>query len=204
MDVSPSGQDDAGGHDLVAADEDGTVVERRSRREDGPQQLARELGAEHHAALGHVLEAGLALEHDERPDPIRREQRRGVGDGVGHPVDLTLRARPEPAERAEATDAFERPAQLGLEDDDERQQADDGTGLEDLREELEAEELRRRVDRVEQDDADHEAHGAGAADEAEEPVEEERREDDVDDRDRLDLDTRERVQEAFHRRSIVA
>jgi hypothetical protein len=179
-------------------------MERRSRREDGPQQFARELRAEHHAALGHVLETGLALEHDERPDPVSGEQRRGAGDGVGDSVDLTLRARPEPAQRAEATDAFQRPAQLGLEDDDEREQADDGTGLKDLGEELEPEELGRRVDRVDRDDTDHEAHGAGAPDEAEEPVEEERREDDVDDRDRLDLDTRERVQEAFHRRSIVA
>ena len=101
-------------------------------------------------------------------------------------------------------DALQGSSELGLEDDDEGEEADDGPGLQDLREELESEELSCCVDDVEGDDADDEAHGARAPDEAEEPVEEERREDDVDDRDRLDLYTGERVQEAVHRRPIVA
>ncbi len=49
-------------------------------------------------------------------------------------------------ERPHAADALEAPPQLGLEHDDEREQADDRARLEELREQAQVEELRQRVD----------------------------------------------------------
>ena len=83
--------------------------------------------------LGDLLEAGLALDHDERAVALRRQAAGGPRD-LGRDVlgGPRLGRRQEPAERADAADALERPPQLGLEDDDEGEQADDGAGLEDL------------------------------------------------------------------------
>jgi len=50
----------------------------------------------------------------------------------------------EPVERSDPADPLERSAKLGLEDDDEGEQADDGAGLKDLGEQLEFEESSRR------------------------------------------------------------
>src|SRR3990172_8241936 len=161
-------------------------------------------GVEHPRGLGGVLASRLASEDDERSAPLGGEERGGVRDLGRDALNLAVRARPEPAQRADPADTLEGSAQLWLEDDDEREEADDGTRLEDLREELEAERLGGDVDGVEGDDTDHEPHRARAADQAEEPVDEDSRDGDVDDRDRLDLEARERVQDAVHRRAIVA
>ena len=59
---------------------------------------------------------------------------------VGDVLDgARLGRRQEPAERADPADPLERPAELGLEDDDEGEQADDGAGLEDLGQEAQVE-----------------------------------------------------------------
>ena len=48
-------------------DDDGAVVERRAAVEDRDQQLGAQVGVDRDAGLGgEVLEAGLALERDER------------------------------------------------------------------------------------------------------------------------------------------
>ena len=52
--------------------------------------------------------------------------------------------RQEPRERADPADPLERPPELRLEDDDEREQADDGAGLEDLGEQAQVERDRQR------------------------------------------------------------
>ena len=71
-----------------------------------------------------------------------------MGDRVGDVLDgPLLRRRQQPVERPDPADPLERAAQLRLEDDDEREQADDGARLEDLGEQLEAEEPGRGVDR---------------------------------------------------------
>ena len=141
-------QERAGGEDHLVADDHRAVVERGPRREDRPEQVGRDVGVDHDAGLGDLLEAGVALEDDERAVAVGREQRRGVGDLVGDVLDgALLSRRQEPVERADAADPLERAAQLGLEDDDEREQPDDGAGLEDLGQELEPEEAGRGVDR---------------------------------------------------------
>ena len=168
--------------DLVA-DDHRAVVERRLGREDRPEQVGRDVGVDHHAGLGDLLEAGVALEHDQRAVAVGREQRGGVGDLVGDVLDgALLGRREEPVERPDPADPLERPAQLRLEDDDQREQPDDGARLEDLGQELEPEEAGRGVDGEQDGDADDEADGAGPADQAEEPVDEDRGDRDVDQR----------------------
>ena len=70
-----------------------------------------------------------------------------VGDLVGDVLDGPLLGRrEEPVERADPADPLERPTELRLEDDDEREQADDGARLQDLGQQLEVEEPRGGVD----------------------------------------------------------
>ena len=68
-----------------------------------------------------------------------------------------LRRREQPAERADPPDPLEAPAELGLEHDDEREQADDRARLEDLGEQPQLQELRERVHAQQDRDADDEA-----------------------------------------------
>ena len=133
-------QERPGRHDPVVADDHRPVVERRFRREDRAQQVGRDVAVDHHAGLGDLLEAGLALEHDQGALAVRRQLGRGARD-LGRDMDRGARLgrRQEPAEGADPADALERPAQLRLEDDDEGEQADDGAGLEDLGEQAQVE-----------------------------------------------------------------
>ena len=122
------------------------------------------------------------------PWPSADSSGRGPGDLVGDVLDRpSLRRRQEPVERPHAADPLEGPPELRLEDDDEREQADDGEGLEDLGEEPQVEGPGRGIDREQDADADHEADGARPADQAEQPVDEERRDPDVDQRGQVDL-----------------
>jgi hypothetical protein len=178
----------AGGQDRFVADDDGAVVERRPRGEDRQQQVDADVGVEHHAGLGDLLQARVPLEDDQRAVTLAGEERCCPGDLVGDPVDRALlRWREEPVERADAADPLERPAELRLEDDDEGEQADDRQGLEDLGEEAEVEDAGGGVDREQDTDTDHEADRARAPDQAEQPVDEERGDPDVDQRGQVDL-----------------
>ena len=157
-------------------------------REDRAQQVGRHVAVDHHAGLGDLLEAGLALEHDQRALAVGGEPGRRAGD-LGRDVDRGARfgRRQEPAEGADPADPLERAAQLGLEDDHEREQADDGAGLQDLGQQAQVEGDRQAVDQDEDADTDDQADRARPADELEQPVDQERRDPDVDDRVQLDL-----------------
>ena len=75
------------------------------------------------------------------PWPSAERSAAALGDLVGDVLDGPLLGRrEEPVERSDPADPLERAAQLRLEDDDEREQADDGARLEDLGQQLEAEE----------------------------------------------------------------
>ena len=192
-------QEGAGGEDRLVADDHRPVVERRPRREDRAEQIGADVGVEHHAGLRDLLEAGLALEHDQRAVAVGRQQRRRPGDLVRDVVDGPLLGRrEEPVERPDPADPLERAAKLRLEDDDEGEQADDGEGLEDLGEEPQVEGAGRGVDREQDADADHEADRAGPADQAEQPVDQERRDPDVDQRGQVDL-VDDRLEKLRHR-----
>ena len=116
-------------------------------REDRAQQVGRHVAVDHHPGLGDLLEAGLALEHDQGALAVGRQLGRGARD-LGRDVldGARLGRRQEPAERADPADPLERPPQLRLEDDDEGEQADDGAGLEDLGEQPQVERDGQRVD----------------------------------------------------------
>ena len=140
------------------------------------RQLVRQVGVDHHAGLGDLLEAGLALQHDQGAVAVARQHAGGLGDLVGHVLDAALgRGGEQPADGAHPADPLQRAAQLRLEDHHQREQAHDGAGLEDLGEQAELQELGEGVDAEQDGDADDEGDGAGAADQAEHPVDEQRR-----------------------------
>ena len=63
------------------------------RREDAAQQLDRQVGLDHDARLGGVLEAGLALDDHQRPDPLRAEHGRTARDDAGYLLNGAVGAR---------------------------------------------------------------------------------------------------------------
>ena len=87
---------------------------------------------DHHAGLGDLLEPGLALDDDERAVALGRQRggrpRHLVRDVLG---DARVGRREQPRERADPADALQGAPQLGLEDDDEGEQADDRAALQD-------------------------------------------------------------------------
>ena len=194
----------AGGQDRVAADDHGAVVQRGPRREDRAQEVRREVAVDHHAGLGHLLEPGLALDDDEGAMALGRQG----GGGARHLVrdvlgDARVDRRQQPRERADPADALKGAAQLGLEDDDEGEQADDGAALQDPRQQDEVERDRQEVDDDQDADPDDESDGTGPADQAEEPVDEERGDADVDHRAQVHL-SEDRSEELGHRGPSVA
>ena len=195
-------QERPGRHDPVVADDHRPVVERRFRGEDRAQQVGRDVAVDHHTGLGHLFEAGLALEHDQGALAVHRQLRRGARDLI-RDMDggARLGRRQEPAEGADPADALERPPQLRLEDDDQGEQADDRAGLEDLREEAEVERDREGVDQEQDADADHQADRARPPDELEQPVDQKRGDPDVDDRVQVDL-IEDRREERRHRARV--
>ena len=93
------GQQGAGCEDGLVANDHRSVVERRLRREDRPDQVGADVGVQHDAGLGHLLEPGVAFQHDQRAVAVGRQQGGGPGDLLGDPVDGSLlRRRQEPVE----------------------------------------------------------------------------------------------------------
>jgi len=109
-----------------------------------------------------------------------------------------LGRRPEPAERTDPPDALEGAAQLGLEHDDEGEQADDRTGLQDPGQEPQVERDGQDVHDEQDAHADDQADGPCPPDQAEQPVDQERGEPDIEDRGQAHL-FEDRSQELRHR-----
>jgi hypothetical protein len=125
-------QDGPGGEHLLAAHDDGAVVEGGLGGEDRAQQVGRQVTVDGHPGLGDLSETGLALEHDEGAVALGRERPRRVRHLAGHPLDAApVGRREEPAEGADPADPLEGSPELGLEDDDQGEDADDGAVLED-------------------------------------------------------------------------
>ncbi len=78
----------------------------------------------HHAGLGDLLQAGLALEDDQRTVALRGQVGCGPRHLRGDVFGLALFSRrDQPREGSDATDPFEATAKLRLEDDDEGEDA---------------------------------------------------------------------------------
>ena len=95
-------QEAGGGGNAALLDDDRAVVQRRRRLEDADQQVVGHLRVERNAALDVVAQADLALEHDDRPLPARRQQagrdddlfdRLGAGIGLGEGAEEAARGR---------------------------------------------------------------------------------------------------------------
>src|SRR5664280_1375851 len=190
--------------DRRAADDHGAVVERATRREDRLQEIGREVRVDHHAGLRDLLEAGFPLHDHQGPESRARQVGRSARHGEGHLLGAPLvGGRGEPGERSNPSDPLEGAAELGLEDDHEREQADDRTGLHELGEQAQAHGLGDRIDQEDHAAADHEPDCARPAYQAEEPVDDERGDRDVDERDRSNLSD-QRLEELRHRPVSVA
>ena len=197
-------QQRTGGDDPPVADDDRAIMERRTRREDRAQQIGRHIAVDHDASLRDFLQPGLTLKDDERALTVGRQGGSGPRHLDGNVDDgPLLRGREQPAERADATDAFEGTPQFGLEDHNESEQADDGAALQDLRQQAQVDGDREGIDKDQDTDADHQTDSARPSDQAEQPVDEERRDPDVDDRRQVDL-VEDRSEELGHRRPSVA
>jgi hypothetical protein len=122
---------------IRSRDDHRAVVQRRLGREDRAQQVGREIAVDHHAGLRDLLEARLALDHDQGAVVFAAEPERRPSDLGGDHLRRAVLGRDEPAQRADAADAIQRPPQLRLEHDDEREQADDRGGFKDLGEQPE-------------------------------------------------------------------
>ena len=149
--VSAEGSSAPAARISVAPDDDRAVVKRRLGREERDQQVRGYVGVEHDAGLGDLLQAGLALDHDQGPVALVRQTFRGTGH-LGRDMDDRglLRRRDQPAKRAQTADPVERPPQLRLEDDDQREETDIRPGLEDDREQPQVERQGGAVDKDEQ------------------------------------------------------
>ena len=78
-------QQHGGRHDLVAGDDHRAVVQRRAAVEDRGQQLGAQVGMDRHArVVGQVLQARVALQHDQGAVPRAGQQPRRAADLAGH------------------------------------------------------------------------------------------------------------------------
>ena len=198
-------QERAGRHDPLVADDDGAVMERRARHEDRAEQVGRDIRVDHHPGLGDFLEAGLALEHDQRtvalgrqlgggPRHLRRHELGGPRLGRATATSQTSRhgrsvPAPAAAPAGRSTTRANRPTTAPV--------------LQDLGQQPQLEGDGQAVDDEQDADADDQPDGTGSADQAEQPVDQERRDPDVDDR-REAEPFEDRSKELRHRQPSVA
>src|SRR6202022_2909029 len=169
------------GQDLVASDDDGTVVERGVREEDRLQEFRGELAIDPDAAIGEVLQPGLLLEDDQGSREALRQLGGGSDHLVDHPVeDLQVIVRHRPADEADAAELVEGSADLRLEEHDDADQDRRGGVTENPGEQMQIEEVRQQADQREQEHPEHQLDRLGPSNEQEQPGEEERDQADVD------------------------
>ena len=128
-------QDRTRGQDATAPHDDRPVMERRAAREDGRQQLLAQVGMEHHARLGGVLQARLAFDDDEGTGRATERAAAVRASVRAMPFGETRRTRwcECPAHGPDPADPLQTPPQLWLEDDHERQQPHHRARLQDAR-----------------------------------------------------------------------
>src|SRR4051812_10847021 len=108
----------AGVHHAALADDHTQVVQRRIRPEDRIQQRGGQVGVQARAAFGDTTQTDLALDRDQRADLPPREER----GRLDQRVNLVLQLAGPDAEQARLAQSQQRPAKLGLEDDDDREE----------------------------------------------------------------------------------
>ena len=155
------GENARGGDDAVVADDDAAVVQRGLWEEKADHEFGRKRAVNLHAALGEALDILPALDGDERAELAVGE----VEGHLAHEVErgaALLRAE----EQAVAAERREAAPQLGLEDDDQRDDEHFRQALEDRADDGEAEELREHRGREKNDDeADEDVRAGRAAEE---------------------------------------
>ena len=141
---------------LALVDDDRAVVQRRAGPEYRNQQLFGYVRVEQDGGAPHVLEARVALEHDERADALRLAVEQGLRQLLRALVYL-LRAAADLPQMALA-ELFEHTAQLGLE----QYRYDDDEGADhaahDVRKAAKVEQVRRRADEADYQKAADKLH----------------------------------------------
>ena len=131
--------------DAIALDDDGAVVQRRSRLEDARQQVVGDHRVERNAAFDVVAQADLPLEDDDRARAARG-QVRGRDDELLDRFVRVLGAF-EVAEERRAAEVRERAPDVGLEQHDDREHDVAGQVADDPVDRLELQPLRQEVQR---------------------------------------------------------
>ena len=181
--VVREGEDDAGGDDAPVPDDRGAIMERRVRIEEIDQQLARQETVDRYTTFDIILQSRLALEDDQRAVAMPGELRGGLDqfvDGTGRGI---VGARPQLGEPEPGlAELLQGAANLGLEDDGERDQQH-GPGL--AEDPVERGQLQGGADqednREQGDDAADQLGGARPLSDPQQPVDDERNHQDVDD-----------------------
>src|SRR3954447_4387773 len=105
--------------DAVTANDDGSVVQRRIRKEDIDQQLTRQSRVKWHAFVCVVLQACFTLNNDERSESLSGKLSTGANDFVDHVLNIffgsSRKRRAQPG--TGMPELFKRAANFGLEDD---------------------------------------------------------------------------------------
>jgi len=157
---------------------------RRTGREQRHQQLGGDLGVQSRAGLDEVPQAGVALDHHERPLALLAQGLRGAHHLAQHAVGVAAQER---AEVARASELGEHVPQLGLEEDDEGDQPD---GLDAVHDPLDRDQVEGAGEQAhEHDEQQPDVHlpGTRALHQHEQPVEEQRDEEDVEQVEQPDL-----------------
>ena len=161
-------QERARGDDLLAADDDRTVVEGGPGHEDRDQQVGRQVAR---GASPRIRRSPRARSHARSRSARRGPARPGRLAAWAISAATCSAVRSSAGENSQASEPTRpirsrRAPELGLEDDHEGEHADDGARLEDLAQERQVEQSGGRVDRDEDADADDETYRPGPADQA--------------------------------------
>ena len=174
--VARERQEAGGGGDPVVLDDHRAVVKRRVRGEDVDEQVVRDRGVELDPVLDVVAEPLQPLDDDQRADTLGRQGRGGEDDVAERRDHLLLLG--QPPERV-APEVGERPADLLLEEHDDREREHDQEVFEDVLERRQLRELGHEVDQADEYDAAEHLHRPRAPDQEQQVVDHHGYEEDV-------------------------
>lgn len=171
------GENAAGRDDFVSADNDGTVMERRRRCKDRPDQFGGKMGVKHRARLDVTAQPSVALEDEDRANSAPAQTEDSVFDLAEVGGALEFEDAPK---RFAVPDHRKAAAKFGLKDDEKRHYPNGLEGSEKPGERRETEQVCDR--RKQKDGHEPKKHlgSAGSADEKKKMIDEERDDDDVD------------------------
>ena len=196
-------QDASGRHNLIVGDDHGTIVKGAVFEEDVLYQRFADDGIDGHAGDEDIGQGVLSGDDDEGTLFDVAHRLAGLADGVGVECDGFLFAVEETEEFQVAvaglgSDGEQESPDLGLEDNDEGNEAHAHEGTQDGGEQLHLQGVDELPDQEDGDDADEDADGGGAFKQSIERIKQHRHQYDVDDVNYSNLN-----EEVQHRESVM-